>query len=78
VHRNLDAQNSHSQPGTAEFALTNARKNSLLVSNEVESTAVSNAKKVDPWGGDLRPLVQVACGDSYEMPHFRYAIRGKD
>jgi hypothetical protein len=51
VHRNLDAQNSHSQPGTAEFALTNARKNSLLVSNEVESTAVSNAKKVDPWGG---------------------------
>ena len=64
------SRNSHSQPGAAELALTNALKNALLVSNEVESTTVSNAKKMDSGGRDLRPLVQVASGDSYEMPHF--------
>jgi hypothetical protein len=78
VHRNLDTRDSHSQPGAAELALTNTLKNALLVSNEVESTAGSNAKKWTRGVGDLRPLVQVASGDSYEMPHFRYAIRGKD
>jgi hypothetical protein len=55
VHRNLDARNSHSQPSTAELALTNALKNALLVSNEVESTAVSNAKKMDSGGGGPTP-----------------------
>jgi hypothetical protein len=51
----LEARNSHSQPSTAELALTNALKNALLVSNEVESTAVSNAKKMDSGGGGPTP-----------------------